>query len=270
MKRKLFLGLSVLSAICLASCGPTAEEGAENEDARLLKKAGTQLIEISRDKQQQQSSAVRLAWQPASADSLQFELKQPGIYFYLAGAMLTNVNYDIAKPISFNGEFTYDYQPGNSIYMDMTMDMTAKLDRDNNKMTFGGSLHMLQGPSKEETQEYTSPLFYEIGFDFASETVQSFKYWQVASPGTTIIVFEYDKPTDSGRYYYVQENDETEDGTTLRNEFTTRKSAFDAAMANAVKAEGEMNKKCCLTFVETQNYVDSIFGQNLNMTYLGE
>lgn len=284
MKNKLFLGFSLLSILCFSACSTNNNDNSQadnsdsnssqnqnvnnSEDARLLKKAATQLIQTSASKAQE-LNAVKMAWQPAQAVSLAFELKQPAIYFYLAGAMMTNANYDISKAISFRGEYNLDITPGNTMYMDCTIDMFAKLDRDNNKMLFSGYMDSLQGPDKNDTERYTSPLFYEIGFDYATETLKSFKYWQKAG-SETIIVFEYDHVNGTGRYYNVLEDDTAEEGTTLRNEYNGRYSTFQTELNTKVVASGEFNRKCCMAFVETQAYVDSVVGQNINLRYIGE
>ena len=264
MKRKLFLGLTLLSSLCFVSC--SGSETPQNDDARLLIKAGQSLVQLSKDK----TTTLTRGWSSASQDSLAFELKQPGIYFYLSGTVLNRANYDISKPVFFTGEFTIDMSPTQTIYMKLDIDMIAKLDRENGKMLFSGFQSSLQGPDKEHRQVYESPLFYEIGFDYDKEEVKDFKYYQTTTGSSTIIYFEYDKTTDEGKYYNVSEDDQTADGNRLRNEYLSRKNTFEEELKNKTIATGELNRQCCLSFVATQEYVDSIFGSASNMHYVEE
>lgn len=282
MKSKLTIGVSILSVFLLAGCTPkkgssskqeesTPETSqAENDDARLFKKAGDQMLQLAKAKMPQNLSPVHKGWQPASADSLAFELRQPGIYFYLTGTVMDRANYDMTdKPIYFNGEFNVKMGSQTS-YMALEVDMKSSLDKVNGKMFFSGYQKSKQGPSKEETTEYYSPLFYEIGYDFANEEVKDFKYYQ-KSNSETIIYFEYDKASDEGRYYYVFEDDTSDDGNRLRSEYNARKSAFDAELEQKTVATGELNKQCCLSFCDTQAYVNTVFGnEGMELIYIGE
>ncbi|MBR0439229.1 MAG: hypothetical protein IJK27_00505 [Bacilli bacterium] len=282
MKNKLTIGVSILSLFLLVGCTPkkgssskqeesTPETSqAENDDARLFKKAGDQMLQLAKAKMPQNPSPVHKGWQPASADSLAFELRQPGIYFYLTGTVMDRANYDMtAKPIYFNGEFNVKMGSQTS-YMALEVDMKSSLDKVNGKMFFSGYQKSKQGQSKEETTEHYSPLFYEIGYDFANEEVKDFKYYQ-KSDSETIIYFEYDKASDEGRYYYVFEDDTSDDGNRLRSEYNARKSAFDAELEQKTVATGELNKQCCLSFCDTQAYVNTVFGnEGMELIYIGE
>lgn len=286
MKNKLFLGLTLLTTFCLASCGtneaespssdassvqePSSQIPPVNEDARLLKKVAGQMMEMSKNKMPSTSSAIKTAWNDASNDSLVFELRQPGIYFYLIGRVLERANYNITdKPINFKGEYNLVMGEDRQ-YMSLEIEMKAVLDKDNNKMFFSGYQYSKQGPDKEHTSQHDSPLFYEVGFDYSTEQVQDFKYYQT-SGSPTLIYFEYDKNTDHGRYYIAQEDDETEDGLRLRSEYNSRKNSFDALLEDKIVVTGEQNKQCCLAFSDTQDYVNSIFGNtSMTMEYIEE
>lgn len=283
MKNKLTIGISIFSVFLLVGCTPkkgnsskqeesTPETSqAENDDARLFKKAGDQLLQLAKAKTPENSSPVHKGWQPASESSLAFELRQPGIYFYLTGTVMDRANYDMtAKPIYFNGEFNVK-MGSQTQYMALEVDMKSSLDKQNGKMLFSGYQKSQQGPSKEETTEHYSPLFYEIGYDFANEEIKDFKYYQKTTGSETIIYFEYDKASDEGRYYNVLEDDTSTDGNRLRSEYNARKSAFDQELEQKTVATGELNKQCCLSFCDTQAYVNTVFGnEGMELIYIGE
>ena len=243
---------------------PEVEEGPTNKELEdVFKNVGEETIYLAASKTRPAKSLYTEVTSEMQRRNL---LGTPGVLLYLVGKLYENEDFDcLDKLVRFRCVYDLEYQPGNVMILDNTLDLMIHVDKEKGQLLFYGYQDSLQGDGEHMTP-VTSPIYMEIEYNFETNEMGDFKFWEksgMSQPQSTNycdyiegILRELDYNHRNDDDDYANETAIIEAAEELMNEKRETMTVADAATALIY---GQ-------AFIDTQAYANSVFGSNIPMT----
>ena len=261
------------AVLALSACGKreTEPEAKSVTDSAVMaenfKKIGEDMAYIAASKTKPTKSL-----QPMGEQDKKIELVMPSVMTYLVGKLYENEGFDcLDKVVKFSEVFDLKFGGSSQVtVMDVSLSLMVNIDSDNNKIKFNGFQDSVQGedPYKSIVKSH---VYIEIDYNFETKVLGDFKMWAKGSNGPA----SSEKLNESFSYsQYIDGAAKKIDMNTKDEEYLAREAeidavieSFNAKVATQTVADATTARKYGEGYIATQNFVNEIVGQELDMEF---
>jgi len=261
------------AVLALSACGkretePEAKSGVTDSAvmAENFKKIGEDMAYIAASKTKPTKSL-----QPMSENDKKIELVMPSVMTYLVGKLYENEGFDcLDKVVKFSEVFDLKMSKDYTTVMDVALSLMVNVDAENNKIKFNGFQDSIQGEDPYQSI-VKSHVYIEIDYNFETKVLGDFKMWAKGSSGLA----SSEKLNESFSYsQYIDGVAKKIDMNTKDEEYLAREAeidavieSFNAKVATQTVADATTARKYGEGYIATQNFVNEIVGQELDMEF---